>query len=97
MWKLISVEQLERMLRDRRTLTLVDLRDAADYENGHIPQAVSMQSDRLEELQALKEPVVLICYRGPESMRTARRLDETGHEAYAVCGGMHAWKQIFGG
>jgi rhodanese-related sulfurtransferase len=91
MWNLISVTQLERMLQEDRTLTLADLRDETDYGKGHIPHAVSIRPDQYKELLALKEPVVLICYRGPESMRTARWMAEHGRTTYAVCGGMEAW------
>jgi rhodanese-related sulfurtransferase len=99
MWKLISVEELKEMLQQQKNMELVDLRDEADYKAGHIPQAVNISSGELEVLWRRKkngQPLVLICYRGPESIRTARRLAADGCEVSAVCGGMEAWRQSLG-
>jgi rhodanese-related sulfurtransferase len=99
MWNLISVEELKAMLQEQKKIALVDLRDEADYKAGHIPQAVNISSGELEMLWRRKkngQPLVLICYRGPVSIRTARRLAASGCEVSAVCGGMEAWRQSFG-
>jgi rhodanese-related sulfurtransferase len=105
MWNLISVEELREMLREQKKMTLVDLRDEADYKAGHILQAVNISSGKLEMLckkksgqpeqvtDMQKMMLVLICYRGPESIRTARRLSAAGFDVSAVCGGMEAWRQ----
>jgi hydroxyacylglutathione hydrolase len=99
MWNLISVEELKEMLQEQNKIALVDLRDEADYKAGHIPQAVNISSGELEMLWRQKKngpPLVLICYRGPESIRTARRLATMGCVVSAVCGGMEAWQQSLG-
>ncbi len=60
----ISQADFKRELTAGNVLVL-DVRDAASYESGHIPGAVSMPLDELgrhlEELKAEKRPIVTYC------------------------------------
>jgi rhodanese-related sulfurtransferase len=76
----ISSEELEMIMRRKKNRQ---------------PEPVYSESEKQEPaLPELRQ--VLICYRGPESIRTARRLSAIGCEVSAVCGGMEAWRQSFG-
>ncbi len=96
MWNLISVMQLEQERKEQTPMLLIDLREAKDYESGHIPGALHIPEEILSEylIQVPEDcRIILICYRGPRSIREARRLSDCGYHVSAVCGGMEAWRR----
>lgn len=74
--------------------TILSIRQAADFEKGHIagasniPFAKGMQ-EQLVTLPADK-PVVVYCYTGQTSSQTTAILRLLGYEAYSLSGGMGA-------
>ncbi len=70
----------------------VDIRDRADFENGHIPGSVNMTTaevlnnsfDKLDE-------VVVVCRNGRFSDEVAKRLCERGINARSLEGGYSKW------
>ena len=70
-------------LINRRNAVIVDLRSAAEFAKGHLPQARNVE---LTELQAKigqiaknkSNPVVLVCQTGQESQRASRAVSEAG-------------------
>lgn len=95
MWKLISAMQLEELLKEKKPILLLDLREREDYEKSHIEEAVNLPAKDMEHwrLDHWKADIriVCICYHGPNSIRAAVLLDRAGNEVSAVCGGMEAW------
>ena len=97
----ISVEALRERLDKGEKLTVLDVRDAEDYEEWHIPGA--LHCDAYEHLSAGEpgpvvtvevprdRPVVAVCYAGITSRVAARALRERGLDAMTLVGGMNAW------
>jgi rhodanese-related sulfurtransferase len=77
---------------------LVDLREPAEYEGGHLPNAVHIPMSQLDsrgsELsRAVGRPVVAYCMTGNRSRSAAGALARLGFkEIYALSGGFRAWK-----
>lgn len=75
---------------------LVDVREPAEYERGHVPGAELVPLGRIAEAAAgwdRTEPLLLICRSGNRSMVAARRLQELGFTSLVnVQGGMLAWR-----
>ena len=82
---------------NRENAVLVDVREAAEYEAGHIPNALHIPLAGIADakpLQKLKEkPVVLYCRTGQRSMQASGRLRAQGFtQVYNLAGGIGAWQ-----
>lgn len=85
-----------RLINDSNPIIL-DVRSAAEYSVGHLPNARNIPLDDLDkragELPA-KRPVLLCCANGTRSARAARQLKQGGREeVFNLGGGLQAWQQ----
>jgi len=93
----LAVEELRRRLDAGGELQVLDVRAAADYEEGHIPGARNLPLEelpqRLAELDAFTErPLALVCRTDKRSLKAARLLAAQGFaDVHVVAGGMTAW------
>lgn len=91
----ITVDELRERLREDPNFQLVDVRRPAEWQAGHIPQAVSMPLHRLAELAGSldrKHPVTAICAGGYRSSIGTSVLERLGFRRVTnVVGGMAAW------
>nr|WP_289038981.1 rhodanese-like domain-containing protein [uncultured Allobacillus sp.] len=90
----VNNEQLKQKLT-ADNVTLVDVREPAEYAFGHIPSAVSIPfgelEARLDELEKDQE-VYVVCRTGNRSDLAAQLLTEKGFEnVYNVVPGMSTW------
>jgi rhodanese-related sulfurtransferase len=98
--QLISALELRAEMQDSALQPLVvDVRSQADYQNGHIPDAINIPADEVpESLPQITtgQPVVLYCdMRHPgvsRSERTADLIRKTGLQARVLEGGFPAWE-----
>lgn len=73
---------------------IIDLRDRSEYEAGHIPTAVNIPYDDLENYKnILKKDKLLIfyCGRGHISLMAARDLMKDGYNIKSLYGGLKAY------
>lgn len=86
-------------LINKRNAVVVDIRDAAEYAKGHLPQA---RSAPLAELAAKAAglakdksvPIIVVCQTGQRSGKAQAALKEAGYsEIYSLEGGLAAWQQ----
>lgn len=74
---------------------ILDVRRQDEWDAGHAPTAVHIPieelSDRLAELPATDGPIPVVCRGGGRSSRATKWLNENGHSAGNVTGGMKAW------
>jgi rhodanese-related sulfurtransferase len=86
-------------LINRRDAVVLDVRDAADYNAGHIAGARHIPegqlADRLKELEKYKSrPIVVSCRAGTRAPAATGMLRKSGFaEAFALRGGVTAWQQ----
>jgi len=90
-----DVDELNKHLREKRSLQLLDVREAVEFKRGHLPGALNSPiSTWVVELPKLdpKRPVVLICSTSYRSTTAASVLARQGFTAiHYVPGGMTAW------
>lgn len=73
---------------------LLDVREDAEWQAGHAPQArhipLSGLPARLRDLQP-NRTVITVCRSGARSARAAALLAREGRDVVNLAGGMHAW------
>jgi rhodanese-related sulfurtransferase len=87
-----TIEQLASALE--QGAALLDVREAAEYREGHVPGAVNVPmgqiTARLSEIDR-DRPVHVVCASGNRSSAIADVLTARGYEAINVAGGTSAW------
>ena len=88
----VDVKQLATALE--HGATLVDVREANEYVDGHVPGAVLIPMgqlpSRVTELD-LGAPVYVVCASGNRSAAMTAFLTRVGFTAYSVAGGTSDW------
>jgi len=88
----VSVHELAAARADGAVV--VDVREPAEYVEGHVPQSVLMPlrsvPDRYQELPK-DRTVYLVCAVGARSMQAAHFLGQLGYDARNVAGGTQDW------
>ena len=92
----VSRDELLRRLRAREPLVVVDVRPAEEYAAGHLPGAISVPLDELEQrLSELPKRREVVAYcRGPYcalAPAAVRRLRARGYRARPLEGGLPEW------
>lgn len=92
----ITVEELARRLAANPALPLLDVRRAAEHEQGAIAGAVNIAHTRLHprigEVPA-GEPIHIHCQSGQRSTMAAAALKRRGRKVVDVEGGFSAWRK----
>lgn len=91
--------ELKAMLADNK-VKLIDVRRKEDYDEGHIPQAISMPKDSIKEKMSelSKEDVhVLYCYNQQCHLAAAAALNlaKNGYPVMELDGGFKVWQEDF--
>jgi hydroxyacylglutathione hydrolase len=86
----------ERLRRDPRGLTVLDVRTEKEWNGGHIEGAIHIHGGQLQERFAdvpRDKPVAVVCGSGYRASIAASFLKREGYEDVSnVMGGMTAWK-----
>ena len=86
-------------LMNQGTTLILDVRDNAEYAEGHLPRArhipLEELSGRLDEIGKYKEkPVLVTCKSGGRARNAARVLKQAGFTTvYQLKGGLGAWRE----
>ena len=90
----ISVEELYGLLKTGG-VTLFDVREPHEYEDGHVPSArlipLGEVLDHLDDFRAADGEVLVICKSGGRSLHAAMALADNGITATNVAGGTIGW------
>lgn len=94
----VSVSAQEAVRLINQGATVVDLREAARFNNGHIVDAINVPATELkanaEARLKKKRPVLLICDTGGSSARLVAPLRQAGFEnTWSLDGGLAAWER----
>ncbi|MEI2653675.1 MAG: rhodanese-like domain-containing protein [Microthrixaceae bacterium] len=88
----IDVEELAERLAEG--VVVIDVREADEYDSGHVPGALfvplSELEQRVDEVPS-GEPVLVICKSGGRSMRACNYLAPLGRDVTNIAGGTMAW------
>ena len=91
----VDVAELKQALADGAVPVLIDVRSAAEFAGGHVPDAINIPLERVgsaPELEAYRgKDVYLICQSGARSGRAQAQLLGT-HQVINVRGGTGGWR-----
>jgi rhodanese-related sulfurtransferase len=96
--KEVSVPQAVQLI-NRRDAVVLDVRDTAEFDAGHIPNArhipLAEVEKRLKELEKFKQrPVIVSCRSGTRAGAACGVLRKHGFaEVFALKGGILGWQQ----
>ena len=96
-FKSIDVQEARKMI-GHGNVTVIDIRDAASYNEAHIENAILVNDDNIEKF--LKEadknkPLICYCYYGNNSQGAARFFRQEGFkEVYNIQGGFEKYREI---
>ncbi|MBX2808724.1 MAG: thiosulfate sulfurtransferase GlpE [Cellvibrionaceae bacterium] len=89
----ISISKAQKLMQEGANI--VDIRDHASYQTGHIEGATHLNNNNLQdfvETVDLDKPLIVYCYHGHSSQTAAQFLINQGFETvYSMRGGYAAW------
>lgn len=91
--------QAATLLMNREDALVLDVRDAAEWASGHIPNARHISLDQLDkhlpEIDKYKaRPLIVSCQSGHRSSGACGKLKKHGFEqVYNLAGGIAAWRE----
>jgi thioredoxin 1 len=88
----VSINELEAAIP--QGAFVVDVREAWEFENGHVPQAHHIALNTVPEnlnLIPKDQQVWVICQAGGRSMTAANYLEAQGYDVVSVAGGTGSW------
>lgn len=93
----ISQETLKQWLAEKKEITILDIREPEDYQNGYIQGAVNVPRGLLElEIDEVvpdqDRTIVAYCGGGSRSALAAQTLQVMGYDqVYSLAGGYRQW------
>ncbi len=97
----ITAEELKKKIDRKEKITILDVREPYEFEEGHIPESIniplqSLGSGILEKIVPKKKEIVTVCLHGVRSFRAQKELALHGYKAKNLSGGMVAWNSVYG-
>ena len=97
-FKHMQISELHQVLADE-SYVVVDIRDPASFQSGHIPNAIHLSNESLPDFLRdadFDAPVVVCCYHGISSQGAAAYFSEQGfNEVSSMIGGFEGWLSAF--
>jgi rhodanese-related sulfurtransferase len=92
----VNVQEAAARTGDGGDAALLDVREAHEWQAGHVPGALHLSLSALAAgaglpARAQARPLVVICRSGNRSRQAAELLAERGADAVDVIGGMRDW------
>ena len=84
---------------DSKSALFVDIRDPNSYSQAHIPGAIRLHDDNVQEFVQKtdkEKEIVVYCYHGNSSLSATAFLIENGFKNVAsMAGGFEGWRQVY--
>lgn len=94
-FKHMHINELHEVINNK-THVVVDIRDPASFQTGHIPNAIHLTNDNIGDFireADLDAPLVVCCYHGNSSQQAAQFLaSQDFTDVYSLDGGFVDWQ-----
>ncbi|MCO7176538.1 rhodanese-like domain-containing protein [Sporolactobacillus kofuensis] len=94
MFEEILPQEVESLRLQGKVASIIDVREADEYESGHIPGAVNISVNHIEEKLNLidkDKEYILVCHSGGRSSYASEVMADHGFKVKNMTGGMLAW------
>ena len=95
--KRLSPQDLTQKI-NRDEVVVLDIRDKATFEQGHIIGAINIIANELDanmaQLEKYKDKALVIIDGPGQSMQVAAKLKKAGFKTYALTGGLNGWRNL---
>ncbi len=95
-YKTITPSSVKKLLDDGTAVTLVDARNADEYQQGHIPSAILVPNESIGETKPTQLPdlnatIIVYCQSGNRSKTASEKLLQLGYTNVQDMGGINSW------
>jgi thiosulfate sulfurtransferase len=95
----ITVQKAHEIMASGK-VTVVDIRDAGSFAQGHIAHAQNVSDANIKDFLGSSDktiPLVCYCYHGISSRQAAGYFADQGfRQVYSIDGGWGEWEEIYG-
>jgi rhodanese-related sulfurtransferase len=92
----VNINDELELARETDGAVIIDVRDAGEYAQGHIPGAINVSADNIEAiLEAVPDkdtPLFTYCLRGSRSRGAVKALKAMGYKQVINMGGINKYK-----
>lgn len=94
---LVSYEELQQKLNEKNPIVLLDVRTQEEFDNGHIPGALLLPYDEIDQeaarlLPEKEKEIIIYCRSGRRSAIAKDSLEALGYTNVKDFGGMNRWQ-----
>jgi rhodanese-related sulfurtransferase len=98
-WVILDIRDKDKYGPDGNGDWTMGANGTADFEEGHIPGAVSVAWNAVvtyaEENLTKEDKILVVCYTGQQAGQAVVILNLLGYDAYSLKWGMSAWNEVF--
>ena len=95
-YRQVSQQEAQSMMQSESGYVIVDVRRADEFASGHIPSAINIPNESINEtrpaeLPDLKQLIMVYCRSGNRSKQAAKKLADMGYTNIVEFGGINTW------
>ena len=95
-YKQVASDTALEMMSEESDYIILDVRTQAEYDEGHIPDAICIPNETIgneqpDQLQDKSQLIFVYCRSGNRSKQAAQKLSEMGYTNIIEIGGINDW------
>ena len=93
----VSMNDIVKIMEENKDYVIVDVRTPDEYAEGHIPNAINIQNETINEtvynkLKDKNQLILIYCRSGSRSRQAAYKMQKLGYTNLVDFGGIINWK-----
>lgn len=93
----VSMDDIEKIMNENKNYVIVDVRTPDEYKEGHIPNAINIPNETINEtiynkLKDKDQLILIYCRSGSRSRQAAYKMQKLGYTNLVDFGGIINWK-----
>lgn len=93
----VSMDDIVKIMNENKNYVIVDVRTPDEYKEGHIPNAINIPNETINEtvynkLKDKNQLILIYCRSGSRSRQAAYKMQKLGYTNLVDFGGIINWK-----